>query len=117
MDSHLRGKGWAILAGDKGIENDGLNRATIIKCAAKIFMMHHHKTKGLDQTAAIIAARRKIARTATNNVGPFYCPVETLGESHVGEPKFYPGGYAIQTDPKKKRSKPPKQMSERLNFT
>ena len=89
---------WAILTGDKGIEADGLNRATVIKSAAKIFLIHDHRTKGLDQTAAIIAARRKIARTATNNVGPFYCPIEMVGDSHVGKPNFYPGGYALETE-------------------
>jgi PIN domain-containing protein len=90
--------GWAIVTGDKGIEADGLNRSTVIKSAAKIFMMYDYRSKGLEQTAAIIAARRKIARTVTNNVGPFYCPVEIVGESHVGKPNFYPGGYALEAE-------------------
>jgi hypothetical protein len=91
-------KGWIILTGDKGIENDGINREAVIQCAAKVFMMYDHKSRGLEQTAALIAARKKIAQTALNNVGPFYCPIEMLGDAHVGEPKSYPGGYALQVE-------------------
>jgi hypothetical protein len=122
--------GWIILTGDKGIENDGINRSAVINSAAKIFMLYDHKSRGLEQTAALIAARKKIAQTALNNVGPFYCPIEMVGDSHVGKPRFYPGGYAIQTEsipepenqqekieggelPKKKR---PKQRSEKFEF-
>jgi hypothetical protein len=122
------GNGWIIVTGDKGIENDGINRAAVIRCGAKIFMLHDHRTRGLEQTASLIAARKKIARTALNNVGPFYCPVQIANDDHVGEPKFYPGGHPIEVGPvvptsepakdeaTKKPAKLNKQKSEHFEF-
>lgn len=87
--------GWIILSGDKGLENVGLNRAAVIKCAAKVFLIHDYQTQGLDQTAALITARKKIMRVALRNAGPFYCSVEMAGDDHVGRPEFQPGGYPL----------------------
>ncbi len=118
-------KGWIILTGDQGIENDGINRAAVIQSGAKVFTLYCHKAKGLEMTAALITARKKIARTAVNSVGPFYCPISMVGDSHVGSPKFYPGGYAIKQDkmtkavakssvPKEKKAK--RTIPERASF-
>jgi hypothetical protein len=90
--------GWIIVTGDKGIEFDGINRAAVIECAAKVFMVNDHQTRGLEQTAALIAARKKIMRTALQNVGPFYCSVDMASDNHVGPPRFQPGGYALKPE-------------------
>jgi len=91
-------KGWVILTGDQGIENDGINRAAVIQSQAKVFTLYSYRAKGLEMSAALIAARKKIGRTAESNVGPFYCPIRMLGESHVGLPKFYQGGYSLKSE-------------------
>ena len=90
--------GWAILTGDKGIEYSGINRAAVIASGAKVFVISDYKTRGLDQTAALITARHKIVRLATNNVGPFYCTIEMVSDSHVGKPRFEQGGYALEKE-------------------
>jgi hypothetical protein len=121
-------KGWVILTGDQGIEKDGLNRASVIQSGAKVFTLICYKAQSLEMTAALIAARKKIARTAADNVGPFYCRIEMLGDSHVSPPKFYPGGYALEKEktaessievPKhqeKKAKQPSQSVSNRLDF-
>ncbi len=90
--------GWIILTGDKGIEHSGINRAAVIASAAKVFIISDYRTRGLEQTASLIAARRKMARIAMVNVGPFYCSVEMAKDDHVGKPRFQPGGYAMSVE-------------------
>ena len=64
-----------------------------------IAVISDYRTRGLEQTAALITAHRKIGRITLENVGPFYCNVEMTGDSHVGKPRFQPGGYPLQKQP------------------
>lgn len=92
-------KGWAIISGDKGIEFDGINRAAVQTHKAKVFTLADTTMRGVEWAATLVAARKKIYAIAEQNIGPFYCTIEPVGDGHVGKPRFLPGGYTLQVEP------------------
>ena len=85
-------RGWAIISGDKGIEYDGINRQAVEIAKAKVFLLTDTESRGPEWAAALVLARHKIIKIATENNGPFYCTVERGKDDHVGNPRFLTGG-------------------------
>jgi len=86
------GRDWIIVSGDKGIVNDGINRAAVERSKAKVFILADTESSGADWAASIALGARKIFCLARTNEGPFYCNVKMGGDSHVGKVEFLPGG-------------------------
>jgi PIN like domain len=90
---------WIIISGDKGIINDGINRAAVQESKAKVFILDDTTGTGADWASAIALAARKILWLASANDGPFYCRVARPTDSHVGKPEYLPGGGPIVVAP------------------
>jgi PIN like domain len=85
-------RGWAIISGDKGIEYDGINRQAVETAKAKVFLLTDTQSRGAEWAAALVLARHKIVKIATENEGPFYCTIEKGKDDHCGIPRFLKGG-------------------------
>jgi hypothetical protein len=85
-------RGWVIVSGDKGIENDGINRYAVGRSAARVFLLSDTESRGAEWAASLVMARHKIQRVVTENRGPFYCDVEKGNDHHVKKPRFLEGG-------------------------
>lgn len=92
-------RGWAIISGDKGLREDGINRYAVIKARAKVFMLADTNSRGADWAASIVVARKKILTIAEQNNGPFYCAVDKGGDHHVHKPDFFEEGGPIPIPP------------------
>jgi PIN like domain len=90
------GRGWVIISGDKGLEYDGINRQAVETVKAKVFLLTDTESRGAEWAAALVLARHKIIKIATENEGPFYCTVEKGRDDHVGLPRFLKGGGPLQ---------------------
>jgi hypothetical protein len=107
-------KGWAIITGDKGIENDGINRQSVIDAKAKVFLLDDSNSRGAEWAASLVLAHRRIMRIAERNNGPFYCTIRKGSDAHVDESdiRYHAGGGPIE--PPQSAELSPAQ--ERLNF-
>lgn len=88
-------RGWAIISGDKGIREDGVNRHAVIKARAKVFILSDTESRGAEWAASLVMARLKILRIAEENNGPFFCIVEKGKDHHVHKPEFFEEGGPI----------------------
>jgi PIN like domain len=92
-------RNWVIISGDKGIIQDGINRAAVQESKAKVFILADTTAKGADWAAALASAARKILWLASANEGPFYCRVARPTDSHVGKVEYLPGGGPLTVSP------------------
>jgi len=86
-------RGWIIISGDKGIENDGINRQAVIDSKAKVFVLSDTNSRGIEWAASLVLAHKRIIEIAEKNDGPFYCTVNKGSASHVdGDLRFHGTG-------------------------
>lgn len=81
-------QGWAILSGDKGLEKNPVNRKAVIDAACKVFLFTDNNSKAEEWAAAIIMARKQIARIIEKNDGPFYVHIGRESHSHLSPVRF-----------------------------
>lgn len=87
-------KGWAILSGDKGLQKNPINKAAIIEARCQVFLFTDTNSRAEEWAAAVIMGRRKIARLALRNIGPFYVHIGRESDSHVQDVRFVGTGRA-----------------------
>jgi hypothetical protein len=81
-------QGWVILSGDKGLERNPINRAAVIAAACKVFIFTDNSSKAEEWAAAVIMARKQIARIIDKNDGPFYVHIGKESYSHLSPVRF-----------------------------
>jgi hypothetical protein len=85
-------QGWVILSGDKGLERNPINRAAVTAAACKVFIFTDNSSKAEEWAAAVIMARRQIARIIDKNNGPFYVHIGKESHSHLSAVRFVGSG-------------------------
>jgi PIN like domain len=85
-------KGWVILTGDKAIETDPINLKAVEESAAKVFITADTNSKAEEWAAAVIVARRKIARTVEYNNGAFCVDIDKHASNHVSTERYRGSG-------------------------
>ena len=94
-------QGWAILSGDKGLERNPINKAAVIAAACKVFIFTDNSSKAEEWAAAVIMARRQIARIIDKNNGPFYVHIGKESNSHLSPVRYVgTGGRKMIEEPK-----------------
>jgi hypothetical protein len=85
-------KGWVIITGDKGIETDPINAKAIEESGAKLFITADTNSKAEEWAAAIIVARRKMARIVEYNNGTFCVDIDKHASNHVSSERYKGSG-------------------------
>jgi len=81
-------QGWVVLSGDKGLEKNPVNRKAVIDAACKVFIFTDNSSKAEEWAAAVIMARKQIARMVDQNNGPFYVHIGKEAHSHLSSVRF-----------------------------